>query len=127
MTEDQLDERLFGLKLRNKLNQSAGHVDKNITERLFVARQAALAHATQHARGLSLAGFGSLSDIWHDAKAPLALSLLLLSLVMGGDYLQSVQRAAELEEIDSALLTDALPISAYLDRGFDTWLDSEAP
>jgi len=35
---------------------------------------------------------------------------------------QQNQRAAELEEIDSQLLTDDLPIDAYLDRGFPNWL-----
>ena len=29
---------------------------------------------------------------------------------------------AELAEIDSQLLTDDLPIDAYLDRGFQNWL-----
>jgi hypothetical protein len=35
---------------------------------------------------------------------------------------QQSQRAAELEEIDALLLTDDLPIDAYLDRGFQNWL-----
>ena len=29
---------------------------------------------------------------------------------------------AELAEIDAGLLTDELPISAYLDKGFDSWV-----
>ena len=33
-----------------------------------------------------------------------------------------VQRAAELEEIDSGLLTGDLPIKAYLDEDFQAWL-----
>jgi hypothetical protein len=36
------------------------------------------------------------------------------------------QRAAELEEIDAQLLTDDLPIDAYLDRGFQSWLKKRA-
>ena len=35
---------------------------------------------------------------------------------------QQAQRAAEVEELDAQLLTDDLPIDAYLDRGFDAWL-----
>jgi hypothetical protein len=31
-------------------------------------------------------------------------------------------RVAEVEEIDAMLLTDDLPIDAYLDRGFQNWL-----
>ncbi|MGH8733145.1 MAG: DUF3619 family protein [Burkholderiales bacterium] len=57
----------------------------------------------------------------------LALRVLipLAVLVASGAALytwQQNQRAAELEEIDSLLLTDDLPIDAYLDRGFQNWL-----
>jgi len=37
-------------------------------------------------------------------------------------YWQQNQRSAEIEEIDAQLLTDDLPIDAYLDRGFQNWL-----
>ena len=33
---------------------------------------------------------------------------------------------ADFEEIDSMLLTDDLPIDAYLDRGFQNWLKTRA-
>jgi hypothetical protein len=57
----------------------------------------------------------------------LALRVLipLAVLAAGGAALytwQQNQRAAELVEIDSLLLTDDLPIDAYLDRGFQNWL-----
>ena len=39
---------------------------------------------------------------------------------------QQNQRAAEVEEIDSMLLTDDLPIDAYLDRDFQNWLKKRA-
>lgn len=35
---------------------------------------------------------------------------------------QQSQRVAEVEEIDAMLLSDDLPIDAYLDRGFQNWL-----
>ena len=35
---------------------------------------------------------------------------------------QQNQRLAEVEEIDAQLLTDELPIDAYLDRNFQSWL-----
>jgi hypothetical protein len=51
------------------------------------------------------------------------LSLALLAGSAAGIYnWQQTQRIAELEEIDSQLLTDDLPIDAYLDRGFQNWL-----
>ena len=56
--------------------------------------------------------------------------LLPLALLVGSGAAlygwQQKQRAAELEEIDSLLLTDDLPIDAYLDRGFQNWLKKRA-
>jgi hypothetical protein len=40
---------------------------------------------------------------------------------------QQTLRVAETEEIDSRLLTDELPIDAYLDKGFETWLKKRSP
>ena len=34
--------------------------------------------------------------------------------------------AAEVEQLDAELLTDDLPIDAYLDRGFEAWLKKKA-
>jgi ABC-type tungstate transport system substrate-binding protein len=50
---------------------------------------------------------------------PLATLLLALATVQ---YWQQDRRIAEIEEIDAQLLTDDLPIDAYLDRGFQNWL-----
>ena len=41
--------------------------------------------------------------------------------------LGEMQRMAELEEVDSALLSDDLPIDAYLDQGFDAWVQNDLP
>ncbi len=61
----------------------------------------------------------------------LALRILvpLVLLVASGIAIyqwQQNQRAAEVEEIDSMLLTDDLPIDAYLDRNFQNWLKRRA-
>ncbi|MND08302.1 hypothetical protein D3C83_308320 [compost metagenome] len=50
---------------------------------------------------------------------PLATLVLALATVQ---YWQQDRRIAEIEEIDAQLLTDDLPIDAYLDRGFENWL-----
>ena len=55
------------------------------------------------------------------------LPLAMLVACAGAIYTwQQNQRAAEIEEIDSLLLTDDLPIDAYLDRGFQNWLKKRA-
>jgi len=56
--------------------------------------------------------------------------LLPIALLVGsGAALYGWQQnrlAAEVEEIDAQLLTDDLPIDAYLDRGFQNWLKKRA-
>jgi hypothetical protein len=51
----------------------------------------------------------------------LPLALLLLGL-LGIGYWQATSPPSEVIEIDAALLTDELPINAYLDSGFEAWL-----
>jgi hypothetical protein len=62
---------------------------------------------------------GGWSGIAWRILLPLAM---LISAVAGLQYWQQNQRIAEIEEIDAQLLTDDLPIDAYLDRGFQNWL-----
>ncbi len=48
-----------------------------------------------------------------------------VALIIGASAVytwQQKQLAAEVEEIDAQLLTDELPIDAYLDRNFQSWL-----
>jgi len=51
------------------------------------------------------------------------LPVALLVAGLAGIYAwQQNQTLAEIEEIDALLLTDELPLDAYLDRGFQDWL-----
>ena len=50
-----------------------------------------------------------------------AISLLVVALA-GVAYWQSNGVTNEAPDIDTGLLTDELPINAYLDKGFDSWL-----
>ena len=51
----------------------------------------------------------------------LALGLLVLSLI-GVTYWQIVLQANDIADVDASLLTDDLPINAYLDSNFEAWL-----
>ncbi len=56
-----------------------------------------------------------------NARNLLALGLMVLSLI-GVAYWQMVIQANDIAEIDASLLTDELPINAYLDNNFEAWL-----
>jgi len=62
-----------------------------------------------------------------DLPALAATAVVALAVAAVGIYRwQESQRLAEVVEIDSQLLTDDLPIDAYLDRGFQNWLKKRA-
>jgi hypothetical protein len=111
-------------ELRHLLNQ-ATPVRPEVAARLAQAREQALARQRpEPAPALAWAGsaVGSLGG-WSGLALRVLLPLALLAASGAALYSwQQQQRAAELEEIDAQLLTDDLPIDAYLDRGFQNWL-----
>jgi hypothetical protein len=114
----------FGYKARQVLNQGVDSLAGNVTERLHRVRQMALNSQKIPVHGLRLAGIGQEVEhaFFSNARALAALMALTLG-VTGTYYWNAFQQAQEYEEIDSALLTDELPPSAYLDRGFHVWLE----
>jgi hypothetical protein len=64
---------------------------------------------------------------WGSVSARVLLPAAALIVALAGIYSwQEKQRLAEIVEIDAQLLTDDLPIDAYLDRGFQNWLKKRA-
>lgn len=120
-------EREFAYKVRHHLNLGSDGVDRKIADRLFAARQNALAHQKVAGTQLSLAGVGHIASevILPHARALVAIIGLVIGVV-GVSTWNDYQKAAEFEEIDSALLADDLPINAYLDKGFQAWLSEQS-
>jgi hypothetical protein len=116
-------EREFAYKARHYLNQGTDGLDPKIADRLYSARQNALSHQKVAGARLSLAGMGHVTAdvILPYARTVVALVGLAIGVV-GVSIWNDFEKAAEHEEIDSALLADDLPINAYLDRGFQAWL-----
>ena len=123
-----MNEAQFGRRIRQILNQGT-QVDAKVAERLKRARELALARQRPEAAPafawadnalVRLGGWGGFA-----LRVLLPLAVLLASGVGLYTWDQN-RRAAELEEIDAQLLTDDLPIDAYLDRGFQNWLRKRA-
>ena len=131
-----MNEIKFSNKIRQALNEGARlHGDRGarIAERLRAARERALERrriarepVLAWARGAALA---TSDGTIHASEGSGGFSLRLLlatALLLAGLFAiysgQLDQRAAEVEELDAQLLTDDLPIDAYLDRGFEAWL-----
>ncbi|MDD5250021.1 MAG: DUF3619 family protein [Rhodocyclaceae bacterium] len=118
-TEDQR----FAYKVRQILNQGADGLDHEIVSRLHDGRQKALAQQRIAVGGLSLAGVGHVTGRLSTYARALIAAFALLAGVVSTYYWNSFEQATENAEIDSALLSDELPPAAYLDKGFQAWLE----
>ncbi len=139
------DEEIISLA-REALDEAAEHLPWRVTHRLATAREAALAQAAARLapatarapdRPLVLASpqtaaLGSgrgRSPEREDAPslaARIAAVLVPILIVLAGLFgiaeWDSLHRAGDLADIDEAVLTDEVPISAYADRGFGVFL-----
>jgi hypothetical protein len=119
-----MNEREFGFKIKQQLDRSLD-LETATLNRLRVARERALARQrmAEPALAPALAGavIGRLSSNPVSASVILGGAALILALI-GVKYWQRAPTVEEIEEIDAALLTSDLPINAYLDKSFDTWL-----
>ncbi len=127
----------YGLRLAAQLNLGISRIPYEVSERLRAARERALALRKRPGLRTSgtviLVGGGTLALEPGDGglgwMARLASLLTLAALVLGLVTVQSLLddlRADELAEVDTALLTDDLPPSAYADTGFLQFLKSGA-
>ncbi|WP_374260397.1 DUF3619 family protein [Zoogloea sp.] len=115
-------------RIRQHLNTSTRNLSPSVSSRLHEARQKALGRQKVAVRGLSVAGIGQLFSEHVLPRGRTALAMLLvIAAALGTGFLGELQRTADMEEVDSALLADDLPIDAYLDRGFDAWVQNDSP
>jgi hypothetical protein len=122
-----MNELHFASRIRHYLNRAS--VRPAVAERLQAAREAALlrqrpepAPALRWADNVLGNGWS-----WGGLSTRVLLPTVALVVAAVGIYRwQENQRLAEVVEIDSQLLTDDLPIDAYLDRGFQNWLKKRA-
>jgi membrane-associated protease RseP (regulator of RpoE activity) len=129
----------FARQVRRALDENAASISPAAVDRLAVARRAALARkkpepvsapvfvpAFAGATGV-LSGMPQ-AEAPHRRRSPLRrfalawpLAALVVSLVAIA-YWEDQQRTAELADIDAAMLSDDLPLNAYLDHGFNAYL-----
>src|SRR5262245_58918930 len=123
---NDMQEMQFGNRIRHLLNR--GKLDDAKLARLAAARRAALERQRpEQEPALAWAGnvLGRLGG-WSGVSLRLVAPTVALVVGVAAIYTwQQSQRAAEVEEIDALLLTDDLPIDAYLDRGFQNWLKKQ--
>lgn len=135
MTADE-----FGQRIAARLSQAAGALPYDVSERLRATRMQALAQrkrpaaqpvirlrpaaATAQGRGPALAlGGGEGGSWWRSIISAAWLAALLVGLAWVHQT-QTESISSEITEVDTALLTDELPPSAYADPGFVQFIKS---
>jgi chorismate mutase len=122
------DDINLAYKIRHALNENLDQLPASTTERLAAARALALSRKkvdkpvrTQAAR----AGFDvrALFSTQWVTRAAVAAPLLAMVVGLVGVYqVEREQRVAELADLDAAVLSDDLPLTAYTDHGFNAYL-----
>ena len=133
---ERSQEDLLAKTMARALDQGTDILPSRVTARLAQMREQALSHQKQWQSALQLAGqsthramgslfgdsFGSATD-WRRWAASAGI-LLLTGAFM---FWQAQTQIEDLANEDSALLSEALPPNALIDKGFQTWLSSGTP
>lgn len=124
-TPQASNELRVAYQIKRHLNSGLGSLDAEKLERLRAGREQALTKQKRSPTlAAAMAGGGKLSLLgldfsWAAHAIPLVVMLVGLMTI---NYWHQARYTEEVAEIDAQMLVDELPPTAYLDRGFDTWL-----
>ncbi|MGJ7914246.1 DUF3619 family protein [Massilia sp. LXY-6] len=122
------DDINLAYKIRHALNENLDSLPASTTDRLAAARALALSRKKADAPATRqekrpLFDLGSLFSRQWVARVAVAAPLLAMVIGLAGVYqVQREQRVAELADLDAAVLSDDLPLTAYTDHGFNAYL-----
>lgn len=126
------NEERFAFRLCQRLNSGLDSIAPSNLRRLEAGRHFALSHRKQEIPSLALAkqadrGVNVLCLLGggNAFRQILAMALLVFA-VMCAVYWQAQQYVQDLEDVDSALLSDDLPPHAFLDKDFAEWIDDSS-
>jgi hypothetical protein len=121
-----MNEKDFGAKITHVLNWGLTRIDDDKLARLRIARAKAM---EAYREPITVLGLVTVSGPSLDAKYNLIqkpliwlpmLALVLALAFVGANFFDDPN--ADIGELDAALLTGELPINAFLDKDFDSWL-----
>lgn len=125
----------FAYKVRHALNENLDNMPTDTKTRLAQARAKALASKKSdapvrvRARQVALAGqigdFFSEPLSWFHRLGLAVPAIVLIAGLFGIYHLEQQQRISDTAELDALVLSDELPLSAYLDHGFNAYLASQ--
>jgi hypothetical protein len=119
--QDELASRIAKL-----LDEGTDELGAEQRERLAAARRLALSRRQRRTEPAWVPAWAGGFSRWTEqsffgVRYVIPFAALLLGL-LGVVYVNSSSVSSQLADIDAGLLTDELPISAYLDQELDAWL-----
>ncbi|MEN3296489.1 MAG: hypothetical protein V7642_5742 [Burkholderiales bacterium] len=122
----------FAYKVRNALNENIDNIPASTAERLASARKIALsrkkkdsplrAWLPQRALAGDIGVFFDKPMSWLGRMGLAVPALALVAGLISIYQFEQQQRISDTAEIDAGVLSDELPLSAYLDHGFNAYL-----
>ena len=128
--KNNIPENGFPEKITRILDGGSRAINDNTIARLAAARKQALENFRETPQW-NMAWAGQVVSRITTApitglRYALPAAVLVLGLI-GAVYWQTGNgRGSDLADLDTLLLTDELPIDAYLDKGFDSWLKRQS-
>jgi len=119
-----MNEQEWAERIAAKLDQGLDDLPRGTLHRLRLAREAALArlHADEPSLQSSNARRPAFMSRW--VLVPVFTLILGLSGLLMWEP-QAPQKS-EFADLDAQMLSDELPVTAYLDQGFETWLSHQS-
>lgn len=124
-----MNEERYAYRVRQALNHGLKDLPPAASRRLEAARHLALTRQKQPRRAAINDGHGLLALRLGASIPYLKQVLAIVALLLGmwiSFYWHSVQYVTELEDVDSALLSDDIPPEAFMDNDFFEWLKDDS-
>ncbi len=126
-----MNEERYAYRVRQTLNHGLQDIPQSASRRLEAARHLALSKQKQDSSELVVGTGSALALLKAGHPMPLLKQVLpIIALLLGmwiSFYWHSLEYVTQIEEVDSALLTDDLPPEAFLDNDFFEWLLDDSP
>jgi hypothetical protein len=126
----------FAYKVRHALNENLDDLPSPTTNRLASARKMALSRKKkENPLRVAIARHamaGNVNSVFGEHlswlnKMSMAIPVVVLAVGLVGIYqTEEARRIKEIADIDAAVLSDDLPLTAYADHGFNAYLAKRA-
>jgi len=125
-----MNEHDLAKRIARQLTAGLGHIDQDVVVRLRAGRKEAMDRYRVPRPVFGLQWAGGFSGTTGQAQRShfrwwLSAGALILALLTAL-FWQNSRQNGDTADIDAALLAGDLPIHAYLDKDFDSWLESSS-